>query len=234
MAAAPLTERARRVRRVQDWLLRHGWPRLQMFLLVAITGGVGFLVSAGLLKAGWTVMWQRYLVAIAVAYLAFLALIWLWLQLSRRHLVEETSDPLLNALDAVPLPMPRHGVGDLPNPFESLGEAATSAAGDDPRAWLLVPLLAVLAALALSVAWVIYIAPVLFAELLVDAVLAAGLYRRLRRDAGGSWLATALRHTAIPFACAALLVALAGWGMQEHQPDAKSLGGWFKRVSGRG
>jgi hypothetical protein len=98
MPAAPLTERARRIHRVRLWLLRDGWPRLQMFLLVALTGGVGFLVSAGLLKAGWTVIWQRYLAAIAVAYVAFLGLIWAWLQLSRRHLVPETADPLVNAL----------------------------------------------------------------------------------------------------------------------------------------
>lgn len=229
MLAAPPTERARRIRQVQAWLLRDGWPRLQMFLLVALTGGVGFLVSAGLLKAGWTVMWQRYLVAIAVAYLAFLGLIWLWLQLSRRHLVPETSDPLVNALDAVPLPPWQDGVGDLPNPLESLGDAAVV---DDPRGWLVVLLLAVIAALALSMVWVIYIAPVLFAELLVDAVLAAGLYWRLRRGTGDRWLGTALRHTAFPFCCAALLVALAGWGMQEHRPDAKSLGDYFKRVQG--
>ncbi len=232
MPAAPLTERARRIQRVRLWLLRDGWPRLQMFLLVALTGGVGFLVSAGLLKAGWTVMWQRYLVAIAVAYGAFLGLIRVWLQLSRRHLIQETADPLVNALDAVPQPWPGHGFGDLPDPFGSLGDAAGAAAGEGPGAWLLVFVLVVAAALALSVVWVIWIAPVLFAELLVDAVLAAGLYRRLRRGPGDHWLATALRHTAIPFCCAALLVALAGWGMQEHHSDAKSLGGYLKRVRG--
>lgn len=233
MPAALPTERARRIRQVQTWLLRDGWPRLQMFLLVGITAGVGFLVSAGLLKAGWTVMWQRYLVAIAVAYVAFLGLIWLWLQLSRRHLVPETSDPLVNALDVLPLPPWHDGGGGLPSPLESLGDA-TAAAEDDPRGWLVVLLLAVITALALSVVWVIYIAPVLFAELLVDAVLAAGLYRRLRRGTGDRWLGTSLRHTVIPFCCTALLVALAGWGMQEHKPDAKSLGGYLRKVSGRG
>ena len=65
------------------------------------------------------------------------------------------------------------------------------------------------AALLLSSLWVVYSAPVLFAELLVDGVLAASLYRRLRGLESQHWLETALKRTVWPFVVTCLfLVAM--------------------------
>ncbi|QOY95346.1 hypothetical protein IM543_05640 [Massilia sp. UMI-21] len=83
---------------------------------------------------------------------------------------------------------------------------------------------------ALSALFVIWSAPVLFAEILVDALLAAGLYRRLRMLDPRHWMLAALKHTLLPFILTTLVVAGAGWAMQAHVPEARSLG---EVISGR-
>lgn len=72
--------RLRAVGKVRGELERDSYPRMQMFLLVALTGGSGFVASSLMLRAGLTSMGLRYLAAFAVAYLVFLALLWVWLR----------------------------------------------------------------------------------------------------------------------------------------------------------
>ena len=84
---------------------------------------------------------------------------------------------------------------------------------------------AAIAVVAFSIlVYVVYIAPALFAELLLDAGLAAGLYRRLASLERRSWLATALRRTAIPAASIAVLLGIGGQVMQAVYPEAVSIG----------
>jgi len=51
-------------------LLRDAYPRVQMFILVALTGLGGFGASAGMLAAGIETMSLRYLLAMGIAYIA--------------------------------------------------------------------------------------------------------------------------------------------------------------------
>lgn len=67
-------------------------------------------------------------------------------------------------------------------------------------------------------------APALFAELLLDGVLSASLYRRLRGLETPHWLETALRRTALPFVLAAAIVSALGRGMAIYAPEAHSIG----------
>ncbi|RLM48821.1 hypothetical protein DVK02_18680, partial [Halobellus sp. Atlit-31R] len=101
-------------------------------------------------------------------------------------------------------------------PFEAIAQAEEAA----------IPLAVILLALglALSSLFVIWTAPILFAEIMVDALLAAGLYRRLRGLDPRHWMLTAVRRTLLPFVLTTLVVAGAGWGMQEYAPQARSLG----------
>lgn len=71
---------------------------------------------------------------------------------------------------------------------------------------------------------VILSAPVLFAELLVDGVLAASLYRRLRRVDSRHWLQSAVRRTIVPFVITAVLAGAVGWGLSVYAPGARTLG----------
>lgn len=116
-------------------------------------------------------------------------------------------------------------------PVASGGGGGTSSGGgwsldldlDEGAVWL-VPI-AIIAAIVLSVViYVLCLAPTLFAELLLDAGLAAGLYRRLIRTEPQSWLRTAVRKTVVPALFVAGLLALAGTIMQGVYPDAASIG----------
>jgi hypothetical protein len=72
--------------------------------------------------------------------------------------------------------------------------------------------------------YMVYSAPALFAELLVDGALSASLYHRLRGLETRHWLETAFRHTALPFALAAAIISASGWAMSVYAPEAHSLG----------
>ncbi|MCB1908527.1 MAG: hypothetical protein KDH15_14250 [Rhodocyclaceae bacterium] len=89
-----------------------------------------------------------------------------------------------------------------------------------------IPLAAVLVfvGMALAVLYVVWIAPVLFAELVVDGVLSLARYRRLHRQPRRHWLESALRRTWLPFAPTAALFLLVGLALGWVAPGARSLG----------
>ena len=235
----PPLQRHQLVARLRDRLERQGFPRLQMLLLVSLTGAAGFLASFTLLRLGLTEMWLRYLVAVSFAYLAFLGLLWVWLRTRSEDYdlldipdVSGASTGGGNGDDDFSGGEGEFGGGgasgsfDSPqgdtvgNAFESVGDAVSGA---DELALPLVVILFV-GALLLSSLWIVYSAPILFAELLVDGVLAASLYRRLRGLESQHWLETALKRTVWPFVVTGLLVSAIGWGMQVYAPGAHSIG----------
>ncbi|HEY0665866.1 MAG TPA: hypothetical protein VGD24_07360 [Gallionella sp.] len=214
-----------------------------MLLLVTLTGASGFVASYSFLHAGFVEMWLRYLASFAVAYLMFLFLLWLWL----RTRAEDYSDvPDISG-------SPSSGSGSSGTCYSGkggdFGGGGTSGSFDAPSESISVisdsdspvgdalgtvaeaeefaiPLAALilLGAMLFSSLFVIYSAPVLFAELLVDGVLSASLYRRLRGLETRHWLETALRRTALPFALTAAIVSASGWGMALYAPEAHSIG----------
>lgn len=245
--------RLREVQKIRGALERDGFPRLQMSLLVLLTGAVGFVASFALLHgAGLTTMWIRYLLSFGIGYLTFLALLWLWLRTRVEDYVEQVPD-LVDEM-ASPLDSGSSAGGDLFSGgggqfdgggasgfFESpvrgatiadtgaasdsgvVGDALGAAAEAEEFAIPLV-LVVLVGALLLSSAFMIYSAPILFAELLVDGALSAGLYQGLRRIQTRHWLETALRRTAWPFVLTAAIVSASGWGMGHYAPQAHSIG----------
>lgn len=217
------TYRQTEINRLRADLEQNGFPRLKMLLIVGITGGSGFLASYLMLRCCVTSMALRYPIAIAVAYLVFLFLLWLWLRTS----VEDYTDfPDLSGMpspcDDAPLACPEPASATTED-GGALSETFDAAAGADEFAIPLLVLLLV-AALLLSSLWVVYSAPALFAELLLDGALAAGLYRKLRGLDARHWLTTALRRTIWPFAATAVIVSLCGMGLQAYYPTDHSLG----------
>ena len=59
----------------------------------------------------------------------------------------------------------------------------------------------------------------------LDAALAAGLYRRLRRASSAHWLESAVSRTWKYFVGFAVILAIAGFAMQAYAPEAVSIGG---------
>lgn len=231
------------IQRIRSHLERDGFPRLQMLLLVSLTGSAGFVASYFFLRAGLTEMWLRYLASFGIAYLAFLVLLWLWL----RTRAEDYAD-LPDILHVAPPSPDVSGAaycgqggsfdgGGASGSYDSLADhiAVPADAGDvigdalgatTEAEEFAIPLAALLlvGALILSSFFMIYSAPVLFAELLVDGVLSASLYRKLRGLKTQHWLETALRRTAWPFVLTAVFVSATGWVMTLYAPGAHSIG----------
>lgn len=221
------------------------WPRLQMMMLVALTGAAGFITSFVLLALGLHRMGLRYLLACCVAYLCFLALLWIWLRWRGSDGIDVWNEPT----DRAETP---HADTDWTGHGGSSGGGGASADFDTPASPApvaadtqcvsaptsgsdfelpdmdveAVPLLLALLVigLVLSSLFVVWTAPALFAELLLDGVLAAGLYRRLRHIETRHWLQTAVRKTAWPFVLTTALLAATGFGIQAAAPQAKSIG----------
>lgn len=233
--------------RVQRQLEQDAYPRLQMGLIVALTGASGWLLSALLLALGMDQMALRYPAALGGAYLVFLGLLWLWLgtQAQDYDLLPDVVDMALPrggqgcASDA---PLTSGGSGDFagggasghfdapaalpadePGVLSAVGDAVGSVGDADEFA---IPLLAIALAIGLAFAslYVVYLAPALFAELLFDGVLSYTLYRRLRHADSSHWLSTAFRRTVLPFALTAVFVALVGAGLAAYAPGAHTLG----------
>jgi len=85
------------VERMRTLLLREGFPRIQMFILVSFTGLAGFGASVAMLAAGIDTMALRYMLAMGAAYIVFLLLLWLWLRTSAADYLEFPSFTGTNA-----------------------------------------------------------------------------------------------------------------------------------------
>lgn len=247
------------VERLEEVLERRGVPRVEMAVITLCTGASGFLASAALLRLGLATMWLRYLLALLIAYLVFLGLLRLWLALHRRRLEASDAADLADAVPDLDLLLGRglrggarafeagggkfggggasasfaHSGAPDPGAMASGADGPASAAADLLDADELVLPLALLAALVgalLASAWVVYTAPGLLAELLVDSALVGGLYHRLRRHPSGPWYVTALRKTALPFAATCLLFVLVGGFVQSRLPEARSFGDVLRHV----
>ena len=101
---------------------------------------------------------------------------------------------------------------------------AVDAGVDVDDAWPLVLAAAALLGGVLAMIYVVYAAPVLLAEIALDAALVAGIYRKLRKQDARYWLGSALRHTWKPAAVAAVCLWITGTALQWAVPDARSIG----------
>lgn len=251
-----MSQRERAIERVKAQLLRRGMPRVQMTLILLLTGLAGLLASFILLHLGLTAMWARYPIAILLAYAVFLLLLRLWLSYQRggRDGGEWAGDA--NLLDAGADLLGGAGRSGGGGSFnlggggdfggggaggswgQSLGggSAGGSSGGgsllgnldlnvDDEGCGLVVlAVLLIVGGLAASL-YVVWAAPVLLAEIVVDGLLVTGLYKRMKGIERRHWLETAVRKTLLPVVIVTVLFGVAGYLMQRAAPEAHSVGG---------
>lgn len=101
---------------------------------------------------------------------------------------------------------------------------------DEGLALLLVAVVLIIAFSAII--YVVWIAPILFAELLVDAAIVGSLYKPVKNIERTHWLLTALKKTGIPALIVLILFAIAGFIMQAAVPEAVTIGEFFNAVLG--
>ncbi|MFN8012368.1 MAG: hypothetical protein U0P81_13445 [Holophagaceae bacterium] len=258
------TLRERTVQGLKDYLQKADYPRLQMTMMVGLTCLSGFIVSWLLMHLGMVHLGWRYGLAVAGAYLAFLGMLRVWLHFEGRRIQvgapdgEDVGDGVDVAVDLLddglpsfrapaqmpllpdPAGPPLHVGGGGGGGSSSGGGFSLDLDGDELVVVILV--IAALAALLAAAGYLIYQAPAIFADLMFDGVLSAGLYRRLKRirrsaqgDDGeeGEWLPTALRKTLWPFVIVGGVVVAAGWAMHGYAPEARSIGGVLAHVQAR-
>jgi hypothetical protein len=246
---APIPDRKKAVERIKHWLERRSMPRLQMSIIVFVTALAGFLSSFLLLQLGLTRMGIRYLLAVGFAYAAFFGLLRLWLRYHRPQTADRktAADAEIDALDwldpdllssskttsAFEFGGGASGGGGAARSFGAgmLGDSENAGAGwkisdaldGDDGTWIIALFLAVIGGV-IAATYIIVSAPAFLAEILVDGVLAAGLYKRLRRIDRRNWLETALRKTWLPVLIVALLFLVAGHLIQANLPEVDSIG----------
>jgi hypothetical protein len=222
-------------------LERFCYPRVELSVLIVLSGLSAFLVSFALLRAGVHSMPLRYGLAGAAGYLAFLGFVRLWIvwNQTRPSLLDVDVDPghLVDAFDGG-VSLPRGGGG--PSFFaggrsggggasSSWGASGRSAGGsswldaDDSLFFIILAFAAAVGSL-LTIFYVIYLAPALLAEVLVDAVIIATISKRVARADRRDWTATLIRRTCVPALLLISFLVVGGWALQRLAPDARSIG----------
>jgi hypothetical protein len=239
--------RERRIDKIKRRLLLRSSPRLQVSLILSFTGIAGLVTSFSLLHLGVPLMWLRYPIAILLAYGVFLLLLRLWLYLQRNQDRISNVDVDLPGIDFTTPGASGYGGsfhggggnfggggvsgtwgGGASSPSSvSSGSSFSDAISFDldlEEGWLLV--IAVVAFIGGIVAafYIVYIAPSLLAEILLDGALVAGLYRRVKRIEQRHWLRAAVRRTLVPALLAAMFFTVAGYALQRAVPEAHSIG----------
>lgn len=226
------------IREIREHLAHRSFPRSTMLLIVIASGACAFLGSAVSLSAGLESMGIRYLLGTAIGYCAFIGLIRAWIAYRRGSL------PDFDFIDLVDLPT------DLGSKSASRSIRGGGSGGsgsrrpkiespvdlpDVPLDWdelwpVIVAFLLAIGGL-IAILYVVYMAPVLLAEVALDAALVSAVYRRLQRRDAGHWMGAVLRRTWVPAVALALFATLAGFLLQNALPEAQSIGDVYRAFS---
>jgi hypothetical protein len=244
-------DRSQKLQRIVDNMTL---PRVQMFFILTLAGGAGFAVSV-LLKEPVPSMAVRYPIVIIASYCVFLLILRIWLSIHRNLGIDLESLPLDGgwyARSAQTPPTVFGGGGDFAGAGSggqwsetsgSTGVGLTSSSGGgsdidvgggldlDDLAAILLAVAAILAALC-AIFYVLYIAPILLAEIFIDGAIVTGLYRSMRGVDQRHWLSTAIRKTILPAILVAILFGITGFLFQKVVPAANSLGDIWTSIVG--
>lgn len=239
--------------RVRAWLEQRFLLRLHMFFILGGTYLAGLAATKLLLMGEVNHLPLRYAVAVFAAYLAFLALIRLWLWYVRHDPLDFSGDgvDLFSNLggDAADAAAAEFGGGG--GSFGGGGASGSWGAGDtvalpaktmnvkgggggrsswsipdvggDEGCVVIVILAALIALLFVAGIYLIWSAPAILAEAAFEALLAAALARRAKKIDRPGWVGVVWRATVWPFAAILVLSIALGWAVQHKCPEAKRL-----------
>jgi hypothetical protein len=167
------------------YFLRRSYPRTVLALIILLTGIIGFLLSFGMLRAGLDHMWLRYPIAVMLSYGVLLGLIRVWVEFERSRFDPDDADIEQAA---------REEDDERPARRERATESwldyldLPGSGLDFDEGCVPVILIGVVIALIVTVCVTIAGAPLLIAEVFLDAFIVTVLYRRLRIAEKEHWL----------------------------------------------
>lgn len=196
-----------------------------MALILVLSGAAAACISAAVLHWGLESMALRYPVAVAAGYGVFLLLLRWWLRIqSGGRSVLESADEGLNLLDGV---SSGHCRATQPGMGLEAGDVADAGEvvdfGAEEFGLLCIVVLALLAG-ALACLYLVWTAPALLAELLVDGLVVTGVHRWVGRHPAAHWLPGVFRRTWFPAVCLMFFLGLSGFALQRLAPGAVSIG----------
>lgn len=243
------TSRGAAVARLTVQIERHYWPRVNALFIGLLTAAFGVIFSAGLWHVGMEEMSWRYPVSVLLSYVVMLVMLWLW---SRRESWDGNFDGGGGSLGnsgggsnggahdyaggggefggagaSGSFDGGASDIGSLAG--DAAGGAIEMVAGADEAAIVLIPIALIIALVmlcggfaygAVSLVWQ---APALLAELMIDAGTGTVLWVYVRPVDRRNWLATALRKTAPTFIAFTVVFAGAGHLLEWIDPTAITL-----------
>jgi hypothetical protein len=228
-------------------------PRFQMSVILLLTGFIGFLSSFLLLQIGVFKMWLRYPLAILSAYVAFLLLLRLWLAIQRYQGSLDFDLPIdvgSRGTNSPSADFSFGGGGDFSgggaggswsesvssttSSFSDAGGSVLDGVSFDfdlEEFGLIILAVVALVGGLLASLYIVYIAPVFLAEILVDGLVLGGLYKRVRHIERKHWLQTAVRKTLLPALLCVLFFGVLGGALQILEPEATSIGEVWSKLT---
>jgi len=228
-ASSP-SPRSTLVAAIRRRLDRQTFPRVIVLAMLVTAGAASFLCSAIALRTGIDSMAVRYPLATASGYIVFLLLIRFWIAVRRGWYPDDigAGDAIGNLIldSGRAVGRARHALADtvsdgLEWPFDL-----------DDAWWLALAALAAAAGI-VAVASVVYSAPVLLAEVALDAALVGTVYGRLRTEERRYWATTAVRQTWVSAVTLIAFMAVLGVALQRLAPGGVSIGDVIHRLLAR-
>ena len=206
---------------------RRGRSRILMLIFTAVATLTGVLASTWLHRVGVDSMAIRYPLSVGIAYLVFVLELSFFVshyRASRKNFVEESNLWHLTDFTGIPQSVPNRGATSPATLSEKPSGGGFDFGGIDADGILVVLLIiAGIASTILANLFVIYQAPVLLAEVLVDGVLFFGIARRVNRMNSQHWVSGVMRRTLVPMLVVAICYSAIGIGLQSIAPQATTM-----------
>lgn len=198
-------------RKLETSLAARFYLRFHVALILALSIMCGWLADLGLLKLGVTRMLWRYPLAVLGAYAGFLGGVWLWIEYSgiRDFLRQQKLDELVGeAVTAAPQ--------KTLQPMELIRNTVWV-----PEGCLI--LLIVMTPVLFFGGYIFANAALVFSEIVLELLLAAGLIRGLGRVEASGWALGAMNATYWSFMFTLVVSILFAWWAESTFPGVQTI-----------